>query len=198
MPQALAERVLAARVPFVIAGTHGKTTTTTLTAYLLRAAGMDAGFFIGGIPLNFDRSSRLGSEGAPFVIEGDEYDSAFFEKTPKFWAYRPSAAILTSIEYDHIDIYPNETTYLNAFREFVRRIPPEGWLFAWAGAPRVRPIHSNRMATTGSTFVALRAGKKVAATPATKRITVAAPVTMSPPAQTPFLVVLAVFSSTSM
>ena len=142
MPQALAERVLASRVPFVIAGTHGKTTTATVTAYLLRAVGMDAGFFIGGIPLNFDRSSRLGSEGAPFVIEGDEYDSAFFEKSPKFWAYRPRAAILTSIEYDHIDIYPHETAYLNAFREFVRRIPPEGWLFAWAGDPRVREVAS--------------------------------------------------------
>lgn len=140
MPQAISERVLAARVPLVVAGTHGKTTTSTLTAYLLRAVGMDAGFFIGGIPLNFDRSSRLGSEGAPFIIEGDEYDSAFFEKTPKFWAYRPSAAILTSIEYDHVDIYPNEASYLQAFREFVQRIPPDGWLFAWAGDPRVREV----------------------------------------------------------
>jgi UDP-N-acetylmuramate: L-alanyl-gamma-D-glutamyl-meso-diaminopimelate ligase len=142
MPGALSEQVLSTRVPLVIAGTHGKTTTSTLTAYLLRALGIDAGFFIGGIPLNFDRSSRLGSEGAPFVIEGDEYDSAFFQKTPKFWAYRPRSAILTSIEYDHVDIYPNESSYLDAFREFVRRIPDDGWLFAWAGDPRVREVAS--------------------------------------------------------
>lgn len=140
MPTALAEQVLRARTPLVVAGTHGKTTTSTLTAYLLASTGIDAGFFVGGIPLNFERSSRLGSEEAPFVVEGDEYDSAFFEKVPKFWAYRPSSAILTSIEYDHVDIYPNEAAYLDAFRGFVERIPTEGWLFAWAGDPRVREV----------------------------------------------------------
>ena len=140
MPGALGEHVLDARAPFVVAGTHGKTTTATLTAYLLREVGVDAGFFIGGIPLNFDRSSRLGSEGLPFVIEGDEYDSAYFEKTPKFWNYRPASAILTSIEYDHVDIYPDEGAYLDAFCEFVRRIPDDGWLFAWAGDPNVRAV----------------------------------------------------------
>ena len=140
MPDALGEQVLSSRVPFVVAGTHGKTTTATLTAYLLRSAGLDAGFFVGGIPLNFERSSRLGAEGAPFVIEGDEYDSAFFEKTPKFWHYQPRSAILTSIEYDHVDIYPNEGAYLDAFAEFVSRIPSDGWLFAWAGDPLVREV----------------------------------------------------------
>jgi UDP-N-acetylmuramate: L-alanyl-gamma-D-glutamyl-meso-diaminopimelate ligase len=140
MPGALAEHVLSARRPFVIAGTHGKTTTSALAAYLLRAAGVDAGFFIGGIPLNFERSSRLGSEGAPFVIEGDEYDSAFFEKTPKFWSYQPDSAVLTSIEFDHVDIYSNEEVYLDAFREFVDRIPRDGWLFAWAGDVLVREV----------------------------------------------------------
>lgn len=142
MPGALAERVLSKRRPLVIAGTHGKTTTSALVAYLLRAAGVDAGFFIGGIPLNFERSSRLGAEGAPFVVEGDEYDSAFFEKTPKFWHYLPESVILTSIEYDHIDIYSNEAAYVDAFRELVRRIPKDGWLFAWAGDPRVREVAS--------------------------------------------------------
>ena len=140
MPDALAEHVLSDRKPFVIAGTHGKTTTSTLVAYLLRAAAIDAGFFVGGIPLNFERSSRLGSLGEPFVIEGDEYDSAFFEKTPKFWSYQPHSAILTSIEYDHIDIYPNEAVYLDAFVQFVERIPDDGWLFAWAGDPLVRKV----------------------------------------------------------
>jgi UDP-N-acetylmuramate: L-alanyl-gamma-D-glutamyl-meso-diaminopimelate ligase len=140
MASALADQVLSTRKPFVIAGTHGKTTTSTLTAYLLRSVGIDAGFFIGGLPLNFERSSKLGSEGAPFVIEGDEYDNAFFDKTPKFWSYQPSSAILTSIEYDHVDIYPNPEVYLDAFREFVGRIPADGWLFAWAGDPLVRQV----------------------------------------------------------
>ncbi|KPK52248.1 MAG: hypothetical protein AMJ63_09985 [Myxococcales bacterium SG8_38_1] len=140
MPGALADELLSRRRPFVVAGTHGKTTTATLTAYLLRSVGVDAGFFIGGIPANFERSSRLGSEGEPFIIEGDEYDSAFFEKTPKFWHYRPASAIITSIEYDHVDIYPDERAYLAAFQEFVMRIPADGWLFAWAGDPNVRAV----------------------------------------------------------
>jgi len=142
MPGALAEHVLSRRKPLVVAGTHGKTTTSTLLAYLLRQVGTDAGFFIGGIPLNFERSSRLGTEGAPFVIEGDEYDSAFFEKTPKFWSYQPAAAILTSIEYDHVDIFPNADAYIDAFRKFVELLPKDGWLFAWAGDPLVRAVAS--------------------------------------------------------
>ena len=142
MPSALAEQVLSHRKPFVVAGTHGKTTTSTLLAYLLRQLGTEAGFFIGGIPLNFERSSRLGAEGAPFVIEGDEYDSAFFEKVPKFWSYRPAAAILTSIEYDHVDIFPDVDAYVGAFRKFVAMLPKDGWLFAWAGDPRVREVAS--------------------------------------------------------
>jgi len=142
MPGALAEQVLSHRKPMVVAGTHGKTTTSTLVAYLLRQVGMDAGFFIGGIPLNFERSSRLGAEGAAFVIEGDEYDSAFFEKVPKFWSYQPAAAILTSIEYDHVDIFPDEGAYVDAFRKFVELLPSDGWLFAWAGDPLVREVAS--------------------------------------------------------
>ena len=138
MPAALGEHVLSKRKPWVVAGTHGKTTTSALLAYLVRQVGIDAGFFVGGLPLDFEQSSRLGTEGAPFVIEGDEYDSAFFEKVPKFWSYLPQAAILTSIEYDHVDIYPDEASYVDAFRQFVRLIPEEGWLFAWAGSETVR------------------------------------------------------------
>lgn len=143
MPGALAEQVLSTRKPLVVAGTHGKTTTSTLLAYLLRQAGIDAGYFVGGLPLDLDRSSRLGAEGAPFVIEGDEYDSAFFEKVPKLWSYRPEAAILTSIEYDHVDIYPDVETYVSAFRKFVELIPNDGWLFAWGGDPLVRDVASS-------------------------------------------------------
>lgn len=142
MPTTLAEEVLSTRKPFVVAGTHGKTTTSTLLAYLLRETGVDAGFFLGGIPSCFDRSSRLGARGAPFVIEGDEYDSAFFEKTPKFWSYRPASAILTSIEYDHVDIFPDPASYTGAFRRFVEQIPRDGLLFAWAGDPLVREVAS--------------------------------------------------------
>lgn len=142
MPAALAEHVLSTRKPFVIAGTHGKTTTSALTAYLLRRVGIDAGFFVGGLPLDFDESSRLGAEGEPFVIEGDEYDSAFFEKVPKFWSYLPEAAVLTSIEYDHVDIYPDEASYIDAYQRFVTLIPEHGWLFAWAGSQRVREVAS--------------------------------------------------------
>jgi len=140
MPQALAEHVLSPRKPFVIAGTHGKTTTTTLVAYLLRKAGIDAGYFVGGLPLDFEQSARLGSEGAPFAIEGDEYDSAFFEKVPKLWSYMPQAAVLTSIEYDHVDIYESQASYVDAFRRFVSLIPSDGWLFAWAGDEQVREV----------------------------------------------------------
>ena len=153
MPGALAEYVLSRREPLVVAGTHGKTTTSTLLAYLLHQVGTNAGFFIGGLPLNFERSSRLGAEGAPFVIEGDEYDSAFFDKTPKFWSYQPTAAILTSIEYDHVDIFPDPETYVAAFRKFVGLLPKDGWLFAWAGDPLVREVASN--ATCRVRFYAL-------------------------------------------
>lgn len=140
MPGALEELFLAERPSFVVAGTHGKTTTTTLTAFLLDRIGRDPGLLVGGIPLDFDESFRLGAPASPFVIEGDEYDSAFFEKTPKFWRYRPRAAILTSIEHDHIDIYPDAASYVAAFREFVKRIPEDGVLVAFAGDPEVRAV----------------------------------------------------------
>ena len=139
-PATVEEMFLATRPGFVVAGTHGKTTTSTLLAYLLHGAGRDAGFLVGGVPKDFDESFRLGADGAPFVIEGDEYDSAFFEKTPKFWRYKPWAAILTSIEHDHVDIYPTMSAYRAAFVEFVARIPADGLLVAFAGDPEVRAI----------------------------------------------------------
>ena len=139
-PGAMEELFLADRKGFVVAGTHGKTTTTTLLAWLLHEGGKDPGLLVGGIPRNFDQSFRLGAKGAPFAIEGDEYDSAFFEKTPKFWRYRPWGAILTSIEHDHIDIYPTEEAYVSAFVEFVKRIPVDGLLVAWAGDRHVREV----------------------------------------------------------
>lgn len=131
---------LAERVPYVMAGTHGKTTTTALLAFLLSETGHSPGFLVGGVPMDFDESFRIGRAGGPFVIEGDEYDSAFFEKSPKFWRYRPHAAILTSIEHDHIDIYPDAEAYRAAFEGFVERIPEDGLLVAFAGDPDVRSV----------------------------------------------------------
>jgi UDP-N-acetylmuramate: L-alanyl-gamma-D-glutamyl-meso-diaminopimelate ligase len=140
LPKALAELCLRGRRSFVIAGTHGKTTTTALCAHLLDALGAQPGFLIGGIPLGFDESFRLAPEGAPFVIEGDEYDSAFFEKTPKFWHYEPEVAILQAIEHDHADIYPDMASYRAAFSGFVERLPAHGVLVANAADAEVRAV----------------------------------------------------------
>jgi UDP-N-acetylmuramate: L-alanyl-gamma-D-glutamyl-meso-diaminopimelate ligase len=152
MAHALAEHILEGTSPLVVAGTHGKTTTSALAAFLLHEVGRDPGFLIGGIPKNFDHSFRLpnasrGGAGArlpqsgaagtsmrrtPFVVEGDEYDTAFFEKTPKFWHYRPEVAIITSVEHDHVDIYPDEASYHRAFQGFVERVPEKGLIVAAA------------------------------------------------------------------
>jgi UDP-N-acetylmuramate: L-alanyl-gamma-D-glutamyl-meso-diaminopimelate ligase len=152
MPGALEELFLSKRQVFVVSGTHGKTTTTALTTYLLMGvdgSGPSAseqkqarapGYLLGGVARDFAESFALGSEGGPFVIEGDEYDSAFFEKQPKFWRYNPYAAILTSVEHDHIDIYPTEDAYRAAFEGFVTRIPEQGLLVAYAGDAEVRAL----------------------------------------------------------
>src|SRR5262245_40075717 len=114
MAGALVDLLLEGTSPLVVAGTHGKTTTTALAAWLLDRAGLEPGFLIGGLPKNFSESFRRTrpclplagrARRTPFVVEGDEYDTAFFDKTPKFWHYRPEVAILTSIEHDHVDIY---------------------------------------------------------------------------------------------
>ena len=103
-PQAFGRFLIGARTSLVIAGTHGKTTTTALAAWVLTRAGLDPGFFIGGVPLNFGSGWKVGT-GDHIVIEGDEYDTAFFDKGPKFLHYRPRHVILTGVEFDHADIY---------------------------------------------------------------------------------------------
>ncbi len=123
LPGTIESMFLTNRPSYVVAGTHGKTTTTALLAFLLHASGADPGFLVGGVPRDFDEAFRIGATNAPFVIEGDEYDSAFFEKSPKLWRYRPFAAILTSIEHDHIDIYPDIDSYRAAFDGFVESDP---------------------------------------------------------------------------
>ena len=139
-PGVMDELFLRDRPSFVVAGTHGKTTSSTLLAFLLSETGRDPGFLLGGIPKDFDAAFRLGDASAPFVIEGDEYDSAFFEKSPKFWRYQPNAVLLTSVEHDHIDIYPDEASYLAAFEGLIERIPEDGHLVAFAGDARLRAL----------------------------------------------------------
>ena len=124
-PESLAHFFLNSRCPIVVAGTHGKTTSTALLAWLLECSGEQPGFLVGGEPTNFGSSSRLG-KGKYFVIEGDEYDSAFFDKGPKFLHYRPGVALFTSLEFDHADIYPDLDSIREQFLRFVALMPPEG------------------------------------------------------------------------
>ena len=140
MPGAMRKMFLQSRRSFVVAGTHGKTTTSALLAFLLEATGREPGFLIGGIASDFSESFRGGAPGAPFVIEGDEYDSAFFEKSPKFWQYEPEVALVSTIEHDHVDIYPDMDSYRAAFAEFVALLPPDGLLVANAADPEVRAV----------------------------------------------------------
>ncbi len=124
-PQWLAEHVLQGRHVLAVAGTHGKTTTTAMLAWILECAGMQPGFLVGGVPMNFGISARLGT-GAPFVIEADEYDTAFFDKRSKFVHYRPRTAILNNLEFDHADIFDSLADIERQFHHLVRTIPSGG------------------------------------------------------------------------
>ncbi len=138
-PQALAQMFLAEKHTMVVTGTHGKTTTCSLIAYLLVRAERDPGFLIGGVPLDFASSFRLGT-GPDFVVEGDEYDSAFFDKRPKFVHYRPQRVVLTSVEFDHADIYADMDAYREAFAGLVAAIPDHGVLIACVDDPEVAAL----------------------------------------------------------
>ena len=129
-PQWLAEHVLAGRHVLAVAGTHGKTTTTSMLAWILEQAGLAPGFLVGGVPQNFGVSARLGSAspGAPFVIEADEYDTAFFDKRSKFVHYRPRTAVLNNLEFDHADIFPDLAAIETQFHHLVRTVPARGRL----------------------------------------------------------------------
>lgn len=135
-PQWLGETLLAGREVLAVAGTHGKTTTTSLLAHLLESAGLAPGFLVGGVPGNFGISARLGG-GKPFVIEADEYDSAFFDKRSKFVHYRPRIAILNNLEYDHADIFPDVAAIQRQFHHLVRTVPGNGRLIVNAHDERL-------------------------------------------------------------
>lgn len=124
-PQWLAEQVLVGRWVMGVAGTHGKTTTASLLAWILQAAGREPGFLIGGVPGNFPVSARLGRK-PYFVIEADEYDTAFFDKRSKFVHYRPRTAVLNNLEYDHADIFPDLGAIETQFHHLVRTVPGRG------------------------------------------------------------------------
>ena len=127
LPAFLHDHVLRRRQNLVICGTHGKTTTTSLTAFLLRAAGRDPGFLIGGVPQDPPVGSHLGSD-AQFVIEGDEYDSAFFDKRSKFIHYAPHIATLNNLEFDHADIFRDLADVRRTFVHLSRIVPRKGWI----------------------------------------------------------------------
>ena len=178
--QWLSERVLPGRDTLAVAGTHGKTTTTTILAYLLQAAGREPGFLIGGVAEDFGVSARVGT-GREFVVEADEYDTAFFDKRSKFVHYRPLVAILNNLEYDHADIFPDVAAIQRQFHHLVRTVPGRGRLIVNGHDERLREVlamgcwtpverfgfdpafewSARKLAEDGSRFAVLRDGREL-------------------------------------
>ena len=177
-PQWLAEQVLADRWVLAVAGTHGKTTTSSMLAWILEYAGLTPGFLIGGVPSNFGVSARLGDPPF-FVVEADEYDTAFFDKRSKFVHYRPRTAILNNLEFDHADIFPDVAAIQRQFHHLVRTIPASGLIVSNAGdgnlgevlkmgcwtpvervtaGAQVAEWHARKLEADGSRFEVLHAG----------------------------------------
>jgi len=140
LPALLADFVLKGRKNIVVCGTHGKTTTTSLAAYLLRENGRDPGFLIGGVPLDPPVGNHLGATTDPFVIEGDEYDSAFFDKRSKFIHYAPHVAVLNNLEFDHADIFRDLADVQRTFRHLTRIVPRNGWIVMNADDANLRAL----------------------------------------------------------
>ena len=138
-PEWLARHVLRERWVLGVAGTHGKTSTSSMLAWILEYAGLSPGFLIGGVPVDFGISARLG-ESPFFVIEADEYDTAFFDKRAKFVHYRPRTAILNNLEFDHADIYPDVAAIERQFHHLVRTVPPSGLIVAHADDPHLGTV----------------------------------------------------------
>ncbi|WP_330947468.1 UDP-N-acetylmuramate:L-alanyl-gamma-D-glutamyl-meso-diaminopimelate ligase [Thermomonas sp. LB-4] len=178
--QWLSEHVLPGRDTLAVAGTHGKTTTTTILAYLLQAAGREPGFLIGGVAEDFGVSARVGA-GREFVVEADEYDTAFFDKRSKFVHYRPLVAILNNLEYDHADIFPDVAAIQRQFHHLVRTVPGRGRLIVNGHDQRLAEVlamgcwtpverfgfdpafewSARKLADDGSRFAVLHAGTQL-------------------------------------
>jgi UDP-N-acetylmuramate: L-alanyl-gamma-D-glutamyl-meso-diaminopimelate ligase len=139
MPEALARFFLTGRRPLVVAGTHGKTTTTALAAWVLAHAGRDPGFLVGGVPVDLGASFRRGG-GERFVVEGDEYNAAYFDRGAKFLHYRAETLILTSVEYDHADLYPSPQALVDAYAKLIAQLPATGLLVACGDSAEVRAL----------------------------------------------------------
>jgi len=138
MPQLIEDYFIPGHTSVVVSGTHGKTTTTAMLAWIFQVAGRRPNFLVGGVAPNFgERSYGLGG-GEEFIIEGDEYDSAFFDKGPKFLHYHPDELIITSLEYDHADIYPDLASIELQFRRLVNLVPRRGRVVAWGESPQVK------------------------------------------------------------
>ncbi|MFO7305642.1 MAG: UDP-N-acetylmuramate:L-alanyl-gamma-D-glutamyl-meso-diaminopimelate ligase [Gammaproteobacteria bacterium] len=138
-PEWLARHVLAGRWVLAVAGTHGKTTTSSILAWILEHAGLAPGFLIGGVPSNFSSTARLG-DGKHFVVEADEYDTAFFDKRAKFVHYRPRTVVLNNLEHDHADIYPDVAAIQWQFHQLLRMVPRNGLVVANAGDAHVTRV----------------------------------------------------------
>lgn len=139
MPEALARFFLADRRPLVVAGTHGKTTTSAMAAWVWSQCGRDPGFLIGGVPIDLGTSFRRGA-GARFVIEGDEYNAAYFDRGAKFLHYRPETLLLTSVEYDHADLYPSPEALRDAYARLIALVPASGLVVACGDTAEVRQL----------------------------------------------------------
>jgi len=150
-PDWLAREVLRDRHVLAVAGTHGKTTTASLLAWILEANGQSPGFLIGGVPSDFGISARLG-EGEAFVIEADEYDTAFFDKRAKFLLYRPRTLVINNLEFDHADIYPDLAAIQRQFHQLIRALPGAGRLVVRAGEANLDPLLAHDVWTPVTSF----------------------------------------------
>ncbi len=180
MPEAIYNLFIKGKHSIVITGTHGKTTTTSLMAWVLEAAGRDPSMVVGGIPLNFNQNFKLG-HGRDFVIEGDEYNTAFFDKGPKFLHYGANTLVVNNIEFDHADIYPDLDSIVEAFRKAVEQVAPDDTIVANGDDPKVASLRASarakwitfglgtkndtyatdiELAEDGSSFTAWDGGKK--------------------------------------
>lgn len=148
LPALLHEKILSSRRNIVVAGTHGKTTTATLAACLLQANGAEPGYFIGGVPRDLDAGASLGAPGSPFVIEGDEYDSALFDKRSKFIHYAPHIVIVNNLEFDHADIFRDLADIQRSFNHLLKIVPGNGYVLLNGDDPSVRALDRISWGTT--------------------------------------------------